>query len=273
MKYKYLLCACLWLFHTGSAFAQVFMRAFDNSASMAMGGASVAYPDADMGIQNEAIPGFGEKTAVFLSSAIPYGISGWNTAQFQALQRIDANSGAGIDMNYSGTDAYREQRYRLLYGRRIGEALYLGGSADWLRVSAGEYGAASAISFGLGLLVRALPDLWLGARIQNPVRQNIGIDAPSSVLRIGASWKPNDRLVLSAETEKILERPVQIKSGFEYRPIPALILRAGVRGGGAARLGFGAGVRLKGGLGLDMGSEWHPSLGMTPSAMIIWRRP
>ena len=71
----------------------------------------------------------------------------------------------------------------------------------------------------------------------------------------------------------MLERPVQIKAGMEYRPLESLYVRAGVRTGGTARAGFGIGIRFGKGLGLDAGSEWHPSLGITPALMFVWRKP
>ncbi len=255
------------------AWTQVFMRPFDNAAALSLGGAVVAYPGQGSGITNEAQAGFGEKTAFFLSSAIPYGISEWQTAQIQGTIKIDRNSGAGLDLAYSGIEAYREQRFSLFYGRRLGDKFYLGGSADLLHVTAREYGSANSMHFGIGVLSNPIPQLWLGARIRNPVSQKTGSEKPSSILVIGAAWKASPLLILLAETEKILERPVQIKAGVEYHPAEVLLIRAGMRTGGVARVGFGAGIRLKNGLGFDVGSEWHPSLGITPAAMIIWRKP
>ncbi|MFN0037629.1 MAG: hypothetical protein ACKVUS_21410, partial [Saprospiraceae bacterium] len=92
------------------------------------------------------------------------------------------------------------------------------------------------------------------------------------LLRIGAAWQTSSLLIFLAEVEKSLERNAQIKAGFEYRPVDVLVIRAGVRTGGTTRVGFGAGVRLKNGLALDFGSEWHPTLGITPAAMIVWRK-
>ncbi len=265
---------CLFSALFVSAHAQVFMRPFDPAAIMAMGGAGVAYPGLEAGIQNEAAAGMVDRRpGIFLNSTIPYGITDWQSARIQAVVGLDKNSGAGLEMAHSGLAEYREQLYRLFYGRRLGERLYLGGSADLLRVSAQEYGAATGMSFGIGILANALPGLWIGAHIQNPVQQKIGDETTSSLLRIGAAWKTSTILTLIAETEKALEKPVQIKAGLEYRPVEILVVRAGVRAGRTARMGFGAGLRFKNGLALDTAAEWHPSLGLTPSASIIWRKP
>lgn len=253
--------------------AQVFMRPFDNAASLALGGATVAYPGLSAGLANEALLGFGEKRGVYLGSAIPYGIFDWQTAQFQSFTKLGTNDGLGLDIAHSGIEVYQEQQFRLLYGRRLGEKFYLGGSAQLMRVSAQEYGSANGVTFGIGLLAQALPKLWLGARLQNPFQQKVGDYEASSLLKIGAAWQSSDLLIFLAEVEKSLEREAQIKAGVEYRPVDVLVVRAGMRTGGAARITFGAGFRLKNGLALDFGSEWNPSLGLTPSAMFIWRKP
>lgn len=262
---------CFLLF-ASAVQAQVFMRAFDNAASLALGGATVAYPGLAAGLNNEALPAFGDQFGVYLGSAIPYGITDWQTAQFQGFAKPGKNDGFGLDIAQSGIEAYREQRFRLLYGRRLSGRFFLGGSAAFMRVSAQEYGSANGVTFGLGLMANVLPGLWLGARVHNPFQQKVGDYAAAASMRIGAAWQSSRILTLLAEVEKSLDRVAQIKAGVEYRPAEVLVVRAGVRTGNLARIGFGAGVRLKNGLALDAGSEWHPSLGMTPAAMVTWKK-
>ncbi len=252
--------------------AQVFMRPFDNAAAMALGGATVAHPNLSAGITNDAQLGLGEAVGVYAGSAIPYGIGGWQTAQFQAFHRFSKNSALGLDIAHSGIEVYAEQQFRLLYGRRLGEKFYLGGGAHVLRTSAQEYGSATSATFSISVLAQALPKVWIGAKVLNPIQQKIGNEVIRSGLRLGAAWQASALLTLLTEMEKDLERPAQIKGGLEYSPVQALTVRVGVRSGHTARIGFGAGLRLKNGLRLDVGSEWHPILGFTPAAMISWRR-
>ena len=251
--------------------AQVFMRAFDNSTAMALGSAVIAYPGLGAGLGNDAAPGFGEKAALFLGGALPYNIGGWQAAHFQGIMRAGANDGVGLEFTHSAIETYGEQQFRLVYGRRLGNKFLLGGSANVHRISAQEYGNATGFTFGLSVLAEALPGVWLGARVQNPLQQEMAGTALPSVLRIGAAWQAASTLILLAETEKDLDRPAQIKAGIEYHPVEALALRMGIRTE-PARLGFGAGFQLKNGLEFDTGAEWHPTLGFTPSAMVVWRK-
>ena len=248
------------------------MRPFDNAAGMALGGATIALPNLSAGVSNDGQLALGEKVGVFAGSAVPYGIKGWQTGQLQAFHQLDKNSALGLDIEHSGIDVYAEQQFRLMYGRKLGEKFYLGGAAHVLRSSAQEYGSTTSATFSISVLAQALPKVWIGAKILNPIQQKIGDEVIRSGLRLGAAWKPSNLLTLLTEMEKDLERPAQIKAGMEYSPVPVLTVRAGVRSGRTARIGFGAGLHLKNGLRLDVGSEWHPTLGLTPAAMISWRR-
>ena len=263
------LCLLLSVF---SAQAQVFMRPFDNAAAMGMAGATISMPNLSAGLSNEGQLGLKNKLGVFAGTAIPYSISGWQTGQFQGLIGLGNSGGVGVGIFHSATDLYAEQRFEFSYGRRLGGKLFMGGTVDVLHNNAQEYGAATAATFSLGILAQALPQVWLGAKIQNPFQQKIGDDLVPTVLRVGATWKPNDQFLIAAETEKDLERPAQVKAGVEYRPSTMLAIRAGTRSGKVARMAFGLGFRLKNGVSIDVGSEWHPTLGITPSAMVSWRK-
>ncbi len=247
------------------------MRPFDNAAAMGMGGATVAMPDYAAGLANEAQLGLKKKFGLFAGSAVPYSLGDWQTVQIQGIVGLGSSGGAGLGVFHSGTELYSEQRYQLSYGRRLGEKFYLGGSADVLHNNAREYGSNTAASFSLGLLAQALPKVWIAGRVQNPFQQQIGDDILPTVVRVGATWKPSELFLLAIETEKDLERPAQVKAGIEYRPSPMVAIRAGTRTGKVARMAFGLGLRLKNGVSVDVGSEWHPVLGITPAAMVGWR--
>lgn len=267
---RHLLIYCL-LFIAAGLQAQVFMRPFDNAAAMGMGGATIAMPGISAGLGNDAQLGLGNKLGIFAGSALPYSLKGWQTAHFQGIKSIGKAGGIGISVLHSATEVYAEQRFQLAYGRRLGEKFYFGGSADVLRNNAQEYGSNTYATFSLSVLAKALPQVWVGAKVQNPFQQKIGADVLPTVVRVGATWKPTDIFLIALETEKDLERAAMVKMGIEYHPTPIIAIRVGTRSGKTARMAFGAGFRLKNGISLDIGSEWHPTLGITPSAMIAWR--
>lgn len=247
------------------------MRPFDQAAALSMGGATGAYSETGIAWSNEAQLGLSGRFAAYAGSALPYGIADWNVYALQARYNVSKYDGIGLSLQQSGTDDYREQQYAASYGRALGKKFFMGASLQFLQINQQEYGNASGVTFGVGILAHALPTLWLGCRVQNPLQQDIGGEVLPTQFNVAASWRPSPLFSLSGETEKILNRQASVKFGVEYRPASVLVIRLGARSA-PARVGFGAGLRLANGLGLDIGSEWHPALGMTPAAGVVWHK-
>ncbi|HMX38994.1 MAG TPA: hypothetical protein PK971_00735 [Saprospiraceae bacterium] len=257
----------------GRVSAQVFTRAVEPAVALSLGGANVAHSTLSAGIAHAAQLDGSERSGFFASTALPYGIAGWKTVRFQGFMSGGNSAAFGLDIAHGGTEGYTEQTLQVLYGRRMGKRWSLGLQAGMARVAAQEYGSAAAPTYGVSARVQMLPRLSLAASVQNPLPPRLaGTDLPA-VLRIGAAWWASPIFVLLSEVEKDIERPTQVKAGLEYRPAAsALYVRAGIRAGQAGRAALGLGLRLKSGLHLDVASEWHPSLGLTPAAMVSWRK-
>ncbi len=253
-----------------SADAQVFMRAPQLAPALAMGGATVAQPNTSAGVGQEAALGLGEGSAAWASIALPYGLTGWRAVRLLVALRTNQRDGLGLDAAHSGIEAYDEQRLRLLYGRRLSKSLLIGGSAEVMRVSAGEYGQATALTFSLSALATPIPKVWLGAQVFNPVQVEVAEVPIPAVLRLGAAWHASETFTALAEVEKDLERPAQTKVGIAYQPLTTLTLRMGFRTS-PMRIAMGADVRLGRAVALAPAAEWHPALGITPALAVVWR--
>lgn len=245
------------------------MRPFDNAVALALGGAVSAYAWPGAGTGNEAVAGLAPRTFVGAGSVLPYGLSDWQVAQAYGLFRLNGNSGVGFELAHSGVEAYGEQRFRGVYGRKMAQNWSLGASLDLLHVSAQEYGSATGITFSIGFLAQVMPSVWLASRVQNPLQQGLaGVPLPT-VLTLGGAWKPGTVFALLAEVEKEMERTGQVKCGLEYRPANNMVFRVGVRSR-PARFSVGAGMRMNNGVTLDAATEWHPILGLTPALTVGW---
>ncbi len=259
------------LWSDSSVQAQVFMRAPLIAPALGAGGATVAYPGLGVGLGQEAVLGLGEASGMWASATLPYGLSGWRAARVQVAVRTSVRDGLGIDVAYSGIEAYGEQHVRLLYGRRLSRSLFIGGGADVLRVSAFEYGQATALTFSLSALTNPIPGVWVGAQVYNPIQAEIAGGPVPAVLRLGTAWRASDTFTALAEIEKDLERPAQTKMGMAYHPLAALTLHMGIRSE-PLRVALGVDVRLGRELALATAAEWHTALGITPALALVWRR-
>lgn len=250
--------------------AQVFQSPFPLANQLALAGATIAQPKAENSLSGEAVLGNLEKSAVFAGAALPYSLSGWQSAEVQGIFKLKQNSGVGFDWARSAVEGYTEQRFRAQYGRRLTRQLTLGGSFDYLHVSAREYGAHSGTGLSAHLLAEVVPHFFLAARIGHAIQPNLGGQKVPSNLRLGAFWQVSSLLNIMVEVEKEVSHTAIPKIGFEYRPVNQVTVRLGVRGT-PARVCGGIGLRLKNGLMLDAGSEWHAVLGATPAAAVGWR--
>ncbi|MCS7035522.1 MAG: hypothetical protein NZM41_02550 [Saprospiraceae bacterium] len=247
------------------------MRSPQVAPALGSGSAMVAYPSLRAGVGQEAALGLGEGSGAWAGATLPYGLSGWQAVRIQAAVQTSKRDGFGLDVAHSGIEAYGEQHLRLMYGRRLSRALLIGGGADVLRVSAREYGQATALTFSLSALANPIPKVWLGAQVYNPIQVEVSGAPIPAVLRLGAAWQASRTFTASAEIEKDLERPAQTRVGMAYHPLSALTLRMGMRAE-PLRFTVGADVQLTRELALASAAEWHTALGITPALALVWRR-
>ena len=113
--------------------------------------------------------------------------------------------------------------------------------------------------------------LTIGAHIYNPIPYKVdkvfGERLPT-VIKFGLGYEPSPKVLLAAEYEQDIHYKPQFKGGIEYRPIKYLHIRAGAQTTPFSA-SFGLGVNVKG-LNIDLASSYHPVLGFTPQAAIIY---
>jgi hypothetical protein len=113
------------------------------------------------------------------------------------------------------------------------------------------------------MLARVMPKFRIGAHIYSPMRVRLTeTDLIPTVLSVGGSYQPNDKVFVTAEYEQDFKHDPNFKAGIDYRVAPALSLRAGV-GTGIVRISGGIGLHLKP-VTIDIAAQYHQLLGFTP---------
>lgn len=260
----------IFLYVSLFASAQVFTDVTPNATVLSLGGATISLKDAVAGLSNDALLGGKQRMGIWASVALPYSISGWQVAQVQGFVKVDNINGLGLDLSSGGTEALRETKVQALYGRRLGERLSIGTGIGAVGVSAAEYGSAWAVDYRLSILAQALPQLSIGASVQNPLASELSGSSLPVRLRVGASWIPSKVLIISSEWEKWIDRSVEIKCGVRYQPASRVVVHTGVRAGKTARAALGLGLQIGSGLWLHMAAEWNPYLNITPAGTAAW---
>ena len=238
---------------------------------VAMGYTGVTYTDINSIFSNQAglanleslaVTGYGEQR--FLVSEIR------SVAMGAALPT--ASGTFGLSLHYFGFEQYNEQRIGLAYGRRLLDKLSIGAQFLMLNTRIPEYGNKAVFTFEAGVLAELLPQLNLGIHLFSPARIQLAEEENlPTVLKLGLSYLPSNKLSLLAELEKDIDFAARAKFGLEYQIIEPLFLRLGVATQ-PTTLSFGLGFALASGLRIDIASSYHQVLGFTPAAGITFNK-
>jgi hypothetical protein len=170
----------------------------------------------------------------------------------------------GFEAQRFGDRLYAEQRLGLGYGYRGGQ-VSVGGRVDVLQVSIRGLGSRSVVAASLGGQVELIPHrLVFGGYLYNLNQVRLAAyedERVPTVLKAGLAYRPTDKLLLSMETEKDVERAADFKVGLEYQLLEALALRAGFASlteQTTAGVGFKAGQ-----LQIDYAAAWQATLGLS----------
>ncbi len=168
-----------------------------------------------------------------------------------------------------GYEQYRHTRAGLGYALQLSEKFSAGvqGNIQYLRLG-NNYGSSISATAEAGFLAR-FTDKWdLGFSITNIGRQRISSasgeleDRFNSVMRLGSSYSPSDKVKVIGEIQKDVIYPITFRGAIEYLPIKQVAVRLGAQTG-PANFSFGFGYVSKSIL-LDFGSKYHQQLGWSP---------
>ncbi|MCB0570660.1 MAG: hypothetical protein KDC66_12885 [Phaeodactylibacter sp.] len=252
-----------------NAFAQNGALPAAGARGIAMGQAGVAFEDVNSLFGNQAGLASLETVSGLAFAERRFLLEELQSFSFGAAYPTSSGT-FGLSLNYFGFEAYNEQRIGLAYGRRLFNRFAIGAQFLMLNTRIPDYGNKAAFTFELGALAELTPGLNLGVHIFSPARVEIADNAYlPTVLKIGLSYLPSDKLSLLAEVEKDIDYAARTKVGVEYYIAEPLALRLGV----ATRpteISFGLGYRLANGLSLDIASRYHQVLGFTPAAGVSY---
>ncbi len=168
---------------------------------------------------------------------------------------------AGINYSYSGNTFSNFSKFGLAYAKRLGKRISAGIQIDYLRFSQLNYGSSGVPVGEIGFIAEPIENFFIGAHIFNPWRAKFSgtEDYISSILRIGTGYYFSDRVLLTVETEKDIDKPIVFRTGTEYNPIAGLYIRAGIALN-PVKYSFGLGYKYKG-VTLDAAYISHNILG------------
>ncbi|HEY0272101.1 MAG TPA: hypothetical protein VGC22_02900, partial [Chitinophaga sp.] len=179
--------------------------------------------------------------------------------------------GFGLNVQHFGYADYQEQQLGFGYGRHLGKLVAIGLQTDYFVKSIAGYGKAAVTTFNGGIMVQVSPQVQLGMDVFNPVQRRLdkpGEEQLAALYTLGAGYEGSQFYISAALTAQ-QQQPLLTRVAAEYVLVKQLALQAGIATN--AQYNF-AGISLRWSrLRIDMAGSYHPQLGITPSATLIWR--
>jgi tetratricopeptide (TPR) repeat protein len=244
----------------GSAAGHVLLHGNAGARSAALGGAYVAVAEGPLTLRyNPAGLAAADRKRLFLQYdasiaeinrtdgvfAFPW----WSGGAAFGISFVDYGSmirTTTANKTGAGTFGANDFLVRLGYGRPAGDRVDLGASIGFYQLRIDD-GSASGLTADLGALYRlAVPGLTIGAAIRNigtRVKFQTDLEDLPLALTLGASYRPDEKWLITAEYEAAKAGDHSMHAGLEYSPVDILALRIGYDGRNEA----GSGLTLGGG--------------------------
>jgi len=243
---------------------------FGNARADALGNATTALP-ATVGVHSNpsARTGLSRPTALFYARQ-SFGLEALRYGATHVAVPVSWGTLSGGASTF-GFEDYREVHLSLGYGRALqfgtARSLRMGGTLRLHHTSIAEYGRAAALGLNLGLGLRLLRSLHLGATATNVTGAHLVAEEPlPRTLAVGLFYQALDDVLVVLDAFKDVRFPLTVRGGLEVQPVSPLFLRVGVTTT-PTRFRVGTGVRL-GPLNADVAAEQHQRLGWSPSASL-----
>ncbi len=269
MHFKFI---CTLLFSTLLSFYAISQNStapMSGARGLGMGNASVAFTDIHSIFSNQAGLAFVDGISFSIGAERRFITAEINSIEAGLAYPTKAGT-FGLAINYFGFSGYNEQRIGLAYARKLSERISIGAQVDYLGYSIPEYGNKALFTFELGVQAELIENLFIGAHVFNPVRQEVVPDEKvPTVFKLGTAYLPNKKLTISGELEKDIDLDMVFKAGVEYYLIDIFCLRAGISTSPFLN-SFGMGLSLKNGLKIDLATNYHYDLGFTPAISLAY---
>lgn len=202
-----------------------------------------------------------EETAAMASFENRFGIAGFNALGAGAITRLSLGT-VGISAFRFGDDLYNEQVASLNFANSFGIAS-MGIRANYVQYSIEGLGTKGVVSLDVGGTAKLTELIQVGAYIRN-INQasvnDINDQRVPTILYAGLGITPNEKLLLTIETEKDLDRDAIFKAGIAYQFLEMLSASTGIRTNKFTNF-FGLSfVSQK--LGIDYSLTWDNVLGI-----------
>jgi hypothetical protein len=177
-----------------------------------------------------------------------------------------------IGFSRFGDSYYSVQKISAGFAHKIGN-VSLGIKANYLQVAIEELNTRRAFVFEFGGIAEISKQLVFGAHIYNINQASLlggsSKDPVPVVMKAGLSYRPIEKLMINAETQKDLHHKASFKSGIEYYLVEKFCLRTGISTQ-SLNVFFGSGFHNHS-LAIDYVFSSHAQLGISNELSLSYK--
>lgn len=213
----------------------------------ALGNASVTLPD--LWALNNNVAGIGslKQPQVGAYAENRFGVRAFTTVALQAVYPTTRYGNYGLSLSRFGDELFSQQHVGVGIGHKLGQ-FSLGAKVDLWQVAAQGYGSRKAVALSVGGQAEVVPGLYFGAYAYNLNQAKLAQfddERLPTTMKAGLGYRPYQKLLLLAETEKHIDHPANFKAGIEYQLLQEKVaLRTGFSSL-TNRVTFGLGFRAR----------------------------
>jgi hypothetical protein len=192
--------------------------------------------------------------------------------QYTTVGGFKTSSGNfGLQADYFGYTNYNETQLGLAYGRSLGTKVDVGVKFNYYNLRIPAYSSASTFHFEAGVLMHLSEKLHAGFSVFNPIGGELNKETKekiASVYRGGFGYEASEKFFITAEIIKEENKNVGVNAAFQYALIQQLLVRGGMNTLNEQPF-IGVGLKM-GQLRLDVATNYHPQLGISPAVMLLY---
>ena len=258
-----------YLLLTSALFSQGWMPQVARSSSL--GHASVGLIDLFAFHHNPGALGFMKTGGAAVTYENRYLLRELQSQGFVVVQPIKSGV-VSLGGQFYGYEQFRTTRIGCGYSMQLSDNFSAGVQLNYMNLRLDPfYGVRHALTAEVGMLLKVNDKLNLGFSILNLGRTQLSEfqdDRFSTIMRLGASYKISEHLLLVSELSTDITYATRLCGGIEYSPHDQFYLRVGAQG---APVEFSGGIGMKWKrLMLDLGTNYHQILGWTPSVSMLF---
>jgi hypothetical protein len=252
--------------------AQLGQNASYGTRSLSLGGISATLNGADAIFNNFSNIGSTDSLSLLVSSERRFELQELTSVAIGAQLPVANIGNIALAISSYGLDEYKEQKFSLLYARKISSKVSISVNLDYNNLRIEQFGNKGFLSFGLGASGSLGKGFRFGVYIFNPEKIEIAeaTEVPG-LLKLGVQKTFSADLGLFGEVVKVIDEDINVVLGFEYKPIDVFSFRLGYNTNPGA---FAFGLAYQGfpNISIEGGSQYNTVLGLTPGITVKYQR-